>query len=186
MQREYEIIRNSNDINALFQFTQFNPEHVDSLYAVGEFLRLQGNYPDADNLIQRVIYIYEMAAGYELGEFIKEPLLKKYIIYDATSTSFFMSLFKFMDILGKKGCYRTALEYNKFLLKININDPTACMLCIDFNAISSKQYEFLLKFVQYFSYYVGLKNQSIYLMPNFTYSVALAKFLLLSQPPKES
>jgi hypothetical protein len=45
-----------------------------------------------------------------------------------------------MDILGKKGCYRTALEYNKFLLKININDPTACLLCMDFNAISSKQF----------------------------------------------
>lgn len=186
LQREYDIIRNSNDVNALFQFTQFNPEHVDSLYAVGEFLRLQGNYRDADGLIQRVIYIYEMAGGYELGEFIKEPFLKKYIIYDATSTSFFMSLFKFMDILGKKGCFRTALEYNKFLLKINLNDPTACLLCIDFNAISSKQYHFLLDFVQYFSYYVGLNRHSIYLMPNFTYSVALAKFLLLSEPPKES
>jgi hypothetical protein len=25
LQREYDIIRNSNDVNALFQFTQFNP-----------------------------------------------------------------------------------------------------------------------------------------------------------------
>ena len=91
-----------------------------------------------------------------------------------------------MDILGKKGCYRTALEYNKFLLKINLNDPTACLLCIDFNAISSKQYEFLLNFVQYYSNYIGLSNNSMYLMPNFTYSVALAKFLLLSEPSKES
>jgi len=31
-----------------------------------------------------------------------------------------MSLFKMMDILGKKGCFKAALEYNKFLLKINI------------------------------------------------------------------
>ena len=186
LQREYQIIRNSNDINALFQFTQFNPEHVDSLYAVGQFLRLQGNYKDADNLIQRVIYIYEMAGGYELAEFLKESFLKKYIIYDATSTSFFMSLFKYMDILGKKGCYRTALEYNKFLLKINLNDPTACLLCMDFNSISSKQYDFLLDFVQYFGYYIGLRQNSIYLMPNFTYSVALAKFLKMIEPPKES
>jgi hypothetical protein len=91
-----------------------------------------------------------------------------------------------MDILGKKGCYRTALEYNKYLLKINLNDPTACLLCMDFNAISSKQYEFLLDFVQYFSYYIGLRQNSIYLMPNFTYSVALAKFLAKIEPPKES
>lgn len=57
-QIQYEAIRNSNDINALFQFSQTHPEHVDSLYFVGEFLRLQGNYRDADNLIQKVIYIY--------------------------------------------------------------------------------------------------------------------------------
>jgi len=50
-----------------------------------------------------------------------------------------MAIFKFMDILGKKGCFRTALEYNKLLLKINTNDPTACLLCLDYNAISASQ-----------------------------------------------
>ena len=102
-------MRNSNDINALFAFSQTHPEHVDSLYAVGEFLRLQGNYRDADSLIQRVIYIYEMAASYDLQEFMKNDIVKKYIVYDIYSTSLFMSLFKFMDILGKKGCFRAAL-----------------------------------------------------------------------------
>lgn len=106
------------------------------------------------------------------------------MVYDETSKSFFMSLFKFMDILGKKGCYRTALEYNKFLLKVNLNDPTACLLCIDFNAVSSKQFDFLFKFVQHYGSYSGVKEGSIYLMPNFTYSVALAKFHLESEPAK--
>lgn len=136
---------------------------------------MQGNYRDADNLIQRVIYIYEISGGYDLIEFIKEPLIKKYIVYDQISTSFFMSLFKFIDILGKKGCFRTALEYNKFLLKINVNDPTACLLSIDFNAISSKQYSYLINFTQQFSSYIGAKKESLYLMPNFCYSIALAK-----------
>ncbi len=58
-------------------FMQTHPEHVDSVYAVGEFLRLQGNYRDADNLIQRVIYIYEMAASYDLNEFIKSEMVNK-------------------------------------------------------------------------------------------------------------
>lgn len=51
-----------------------------------------------------------------------------------------MSIFKFIDILGKKGCYKSGLEYNKLLLKLNLDDPTACMLCLDYNACSSKQY----------------------------------------------
>jgi len=50
---------------------------------------------------------------------------------------------------------------------------------MDYNAISSKQYEFLIDFVQYYSNYIGSKNTNIYLMPNFTYSLALAKFLLM-------
>lgn len=97
-----------------------------------------------------------------------------------------MSLFKFIDILGKKGCYRTALEYNKFLLKINVNDPTACLLSMDYNAISGKQNAYLLQFTKYFSSYIGCKNQSLYLMPNFCYSVALAKMFEVSEPKKES
>ena len=159
-------------------FSQTHPEHVDSLYAIGEFLRLQGNYRDADNLIQRVIYVYEFAGGYDLQEFIKLDIVKKYVDYDNYSTSLFMSLFKMMDILGKKGCFRAALEYNKYLLKINIEDPTACLLSIDFNAISSKSYEYLIKFIKMFSYYLGNKDSSLYFMPNFTYSIALAKFHL--------
>lgn len=67
-----------------------------------------------------------------------------------------------------------------------MNDPTACLLCIDFNSISSKSYQFLIDFVHYFGHYIGLRNNSIYLMPNFTYSLALAKFMLMIEPPKES
>ncbi len=111
-------------------------------------------------------------------EFIKEDLLKKEIVYDTYSKSLFMSIFKFMDILGKKGCFRTALEYNKLLFKINLNDPSACLLCLDYNALSAGQPEFLIDFVTYFSYYMGKKDTSLYLLPNFIFSFALAKFQL--------
>ena len=86
-----------------------------------------------------------------------------------------------MDILGKKGCFRAALEYNKFLLKINIADPTACLLSMDFNAISAKSYEYLIKFIKYFSFMIGKKETSLYFLPNFTFSIALAKFHLENQ-----
>lgn len=87
-----------------------------------------------------------------------------------------MSIFKFMDILGKKGCFRTALEYNKLLLKMNLADPSACLLTLDYNAISAGQSEFLVDFVTYYSHYMGDKAKSLYLMPNFIYSFALAKY----------
>jgi hypothetical protein len=124
-----------------------------------------------------VVYIYEVAGAYEMAQFInKEGKASAKLIYDAYSTSFFMSLFKFMEILGKKGCFRAALEYNKLLLKINTADPTACMLCLDYNAISSKQYEYLSDFITTYSAYVNEPKTSLYLMPNFIYSFALARF----------
>jgi len=57
------------------------------------------------------------------------------------------------------------------------------MLCLDYNAISSKNYEFLINFVNHFSSYTGAKNAGIYLMPNFMYSIGLAKFLNIVDPP---
>lgn len=60
------------------------------------------------------------------------------------------------------------------------------MLCLDYNAISSKNYEFLTNFINNFSNYIGCKNASIYLMPNFTYSLGLAKFLNIAEPPNAS
>lgn len=43
---------------------QRNPYHVDAIYNVGEFLRLKGNYKDADELIQRILFIYEQSCSY--------------------------------------------------------------------------------------------------------------------------
>lgn len=59
-----------------------------------------------------------------------------------------------------------------------MDDPTACLLCIDYNAISSKNNKYLLSFVKNYSKYIGKPDTTLYLVPNFTYSVALAKFHL--------
>jgi len=50
-----------------------------------------------------------------------------------------LALLKFTDILGKKGCYRAALEFNKFLVKLNPSeDPVGGLLSLDYNSLSSK------------------------------------------------
>lgn len=150
LREEYESIKNSNDIQEMFDFFEKHPDNVDALYNVGEFLRLKGDYKQADVLIQKIIYIYEQSCLYEIGLMLKENHPQNKFAYNRNSTAFFMSLFKFIDILGKKGCYKSALEYNKFLLKLNLDDPTACILCLDYNACSGKQYEFLLQFISHF------------------------------------
>lgn len=93
----------------MFDFMQKNPYHTDALYNIGEYFRLKGNYKEADELIQRIIYIYEYSSQYSIGLFVRDNNPSKQIAYGRYSISLFMSLFKFIDILGKKGCYRAGL-----------------------------------------------------------------------------
>jgi hypothetical protein len=68
------------------------------------------------------------------------------------SKEFFKALLRFIDILGKKGCYKASLEYNKVLLKLNPTlDPVGAILCLDFSAISARNYDFLIHFVTNFA-----------------------------------
>lgn len=113
---------------------------------------------------------------------LKEPRPDNYFPYERFSSSLFMSIFKFIDILGKKGCYKAALEYTKFLLKLNKDDPTAALFCLDYNACSAKQYDYMLQFADHYAdefYGKGTNGArtTIYWMPNIMYSAALSKFL---------
>ena len=49
---------------------------------------------------------------------------------------------------------------------------------MDFNSISAKCSDYLIKFVKGFARYLGDEKCSLYLLPNFTYSFALAKYYI--------
>lgn len=70
------------------------------------------------------------------------------------------------------------MEYCKFLIKLNPGqDPVGGLLCLDYNALSAKQYDYLLYFAKNFGreIYKNSKSGILYL-PNMIYSVSLAKF----------
>lgn len=73
------------------------------------------------------------------------------------------------------------MEYNKFLLKMNLQDPTASILCLDYNSISAKQYDFIVDFSAYYGDEFIKNGTTIYWLPNLMYSVPLAKFLKATQ-----
>lgn len=94
----------------------------------------------------------------------------------------FISLFKHTLYIGGKACYRTSLELSKLLLSLDyINDPLAALLLIDFYAIRSSQYEYLVEFYECFA-----KSKSLDLMPNMCLSLALAYFYLSKKSGNES
>ena len=61
------------------------------------------------------------------------------------------SIVRLIDILGRKGCARTALELCKLVLSLSPqNDLFGNLLRIDYYAIRAGELEFLLRFVEEF------------------------------------
>jgi len=182
LQEAFENLRNTGDPDHLAEFARANPFHVDAMFSIAELLRLQGDYKQVNQLLENIIFMYEDSFGYEVNIFEHDDVM---ISYDANeySRTLFAALNRFMDVLGKKGCYKSAFEYNKVLIKLNpYHDPAGGLLSFDYNAISSQNYDTLLEFPHRFGkqYYKSDEYSVIY-QPNFAYSCALAKFLKLVQ-----
>lgn len=56
---------------------------------------------------------------------------------------FFKALFMYIDCLGRRGCMRTALEFVKFIISLDVKDPMGCLFLVDFYAIRSKSVRFI-------------------------------------------
>ncbi len=97
---------------------------------------------------------------------------------------------KYIDILGRKGCSRTALEYCKFLLAINPStDPYGALLRIDFYALRAHNYQLYIDFVRHLpqELYPEDPSSSLLIIPNVLISLSLSKHqLLLEKNPSRS
>ena len=59
------------------------------------------------------------------------------------------AIVKYIDILGRRGCNRTAIEFNKLLLSFDPQrDPFGVLLRIDYQAIRAKEYSLLESFIR--------------------------------------
>lgn len=73
--------------------------------------------------------------------------------------SFFIALFRHILNVGRKGCYRTALELCKLLLNLSPDDdPLAVSLMLDFYALRAQEYSWL---VALYDLYEPTKNLSM-------------------------
>ncbi|KAF9348578.1 Transcription factor 25 [Mortierella sp. NVP85] len=95
---------------------------------------------------------------------------------ESENRSFFLALHRHIQFLGRRGCWRTAFEFNKLLLSLDPqNDPLGALLSIDFYALKAQEYNYLKRLYERLKQEHGLDR-----MPNFLYSNALAQFHLES------
>ncbi|PRP79343.1 transcription factor 25-like [Planoprotostelium fungivorum] len=159
----------SYDPHSFQSLLRVYPYHIDSLLQLSSFCNQTGQFDMAMDLLERAIFAFESVW---LPTF--DPLSARcrmpYSVEE--NRPFFLALFKYVQMLGREGTSRTALEYCKLLLSLDPEDPLYILFVIDYYAVRSAQYEFVTN--MYKSNLFTAKNLS--LLPNWTYSVALATF----------
>ncbi|XP_055376337.1 transcription factor 25 [Condylostylus longicornis] len=160
----------STDSDFLVSLIKRCPYHVDSLIQLSELCKITENFAMATELIERAVLILESSLHPSFS-LISGNCRLDYRRQE--NRAFFIVLFKHAQYLEAKACCRTAFEVSKLILSVNSDDPLAMLLVIDYYAIRSKQYAWLVKF---YDEWETLRNLSQ--LPNMAYSYALAQFFL--------
>lgn len=159
---------------ALLFLVRRHPYHVDSLLQLSEIAKHSGDWTAAGDFIERALYACERALH---PQFSLSTGTARLSYNRSENRSFFLAVFRHIQFLTRRGCWKTAFEFNKLLFSLDpVNDPLGALLSLDFHALSAKDYEYVVKMHSGWKtdghlYPVDLAN-----MPNFAYSTAYAQF----------
>lgn len=144
-----------------------HPYHIESIIQMSDVARESENYKVASEWVERALLIFER--GFHPKFNLSQPTLRMSYRRPENRT-FFITIFKHIYYLNKKGLRRTPLEYSKLLLSLDpVNDPLFAILLIDFYAIRSESYDYLIEFIAQWSHMARL--------PSLNFSLALAYYM---------
>ena len=182
VQSEFRSIQQSFDIFMMMDFMHKNMFHHQTLITVSDFLRMQGKFPDAVKLINRWMYAFEILFSKDFVIWGPKPQTRINFNSEKSVLPQVLAdwLVRYIDHLGRKGCWRTALEFTKFFLSLDpVNDPFGNLLKIDFYSLRCGEYKYLSTFAEKFSTeFYSHPMKTILFTPNLLLSTALAKYKL--------
>lgn len=81
-----------------------------------------------------------------------------------------LALFRYIQLLARRGSHRTALEFCKALYAVQPEDPLGVLLIMDYHALKANCLDVVFSLAKD-------RIQSGALLPNLAFSLALARFL---------
>lgn len=155
------------DSEAVVQNLSAYPIHVESLLQISDMLRVSEDYKAASELIERALIIFE-SGFHQRFNFAQANCRLSY--KRPENRTFFITIFKHIVYCNRRGLRRTPLEYTKLLLSLDPeNDPLFAALMIDFYALRSGEYDYLIDFI--------IRWKHLSKLPNMKFSLALAYFM---------
>ena len=161
----YEEAQSTYDPRNVMGVLQLHPWHGGSLLAMADLHRSTGDGAYADELVERFIYAMERGwppAGTLFGSNVFVP-------FAGYNKLLFVGMMRHVQVLGRRGLHRTALECLKLLYSMNEEDPVGVLACIDFYALRASAHAWLRSMSR------SVTQAST--MPNIVYSLALASVL---------
>lgn len=168
-QKAFESAKENHDLNGIASILLNHPYHIDSLTTLADYFKFTGEHQMSADAIAKCLYAME-CAWHALFSPSWNCQLK--YVHD-TNKPFFSALFTHMKNMDRRGCHRSALEICKLLLSLDSSDPVGAMFCIDYYALRAEEYSWLEQFAEEYK-----SDNSLWLFPNFSYSLAICRFYL--------
>ncbi|KIZ00582.1 hypothetical protein MNEG_7378, partial [Monoraphidium neglectum] len=164
----FEQAQGSYDPNAVAAVLHQCPYHVDSLLAMSDLYRAMGEGQYAEESLNRALYALEAAWS---PAFDPAAARCRLDIEVPENRALFVALFRHAQALSRRGCHSSALEVAKLLLALDPGDPLGALQLVDYLALRAGRYGWLERLVQGFD-----GGAALALLPNFAYSLALARY----------
>lgn len=170
VEKKYQDLANSLNIRDLEWLAEDYPFHVASLLQIAELHREQGDHDKAYEKTERAIHVLESSWNSLFKPFQGDCRLRYEV---PENKAMYGALFRYSQLLTRRGLHRTALEMAKLVLNFDPeNDPMGVLMLIDSVAVLSGQIEWLCVMQRDF------KLIPLDYFPNFAVSSALAVFHL--------
>lgn len=166
LQDEYRMVVRSHDPRKISALASRHPYHVDSLLQLAELHRQMGELDRAAEFIERSLYVMEASWHLTFKPFDGMCRLRFDLV---ENRSLYIALFRYSQLLARRGLHRTALEISKLILNFDPeNDPMGTLLLADSYALLAGEYDWVLHIRDSYVH-IPIKY-----FPNFSASAALS------------
>ncbi|ODQ68106.1 DUF654-domain-containing protein [Nadsonia fulvescens var. elongata DSM 6958] len=176
-QRRFYRASRDGDPQNLMNLTGRSPYHPSTLLQVSEILVHGGQSAEAADMVERSLFAFDRALLSKNNFSFDGKCRLPFRYY--SNRLMFLTVYRHVCNLARRGTWLTALEYVKLLLSLDGEDPYYASLMIDYFSLKAGE----------FIYFVNLASTRMYAQkwadyPNISYSLALG--LLLDNKPDQA
>ena len=148
VERQFTSCVASMDPQRLIALLTYNPYHISTLLQVSEIAKQQGDHSVSGDLLERALFTFGRSVHSSFPSTLAKGLAYLGFHY-FENREFWLAAWRYIDNLSQRGTWRTAYEWAKLLLSLDLRrDPYCVLLVIDSMAIRGGQAEHFISLIR--------------------------------------